>query len=409
MDAFNLFFGADLALQADGTLVPYNFYADDQYWTTSSDATGPGVFITSSLGKVLDVNNEQAKAHQPVGPWVRKGSGTANQRWDLSDPSVVISKVDDHHGTVYVLVATATNTVAIDNRATASPANLIKKVDKPATVALTFVNNSGGDAIITWENTKVAPKPVWKIANGATVVIPSPLGFEFVARDPSGKELKPTPLFATATATIVLQSNSYYNSLVGDWWGIYAPNVYQEVFRISLQPDGTLQGLKLVGDNNVPTGQVSFKIHPDFSVQIQVAGLGFTNSSWANATFVNHNDPNLFDINYSGILTYHRLPPATAEFNNLVGEWTAFYGGIAERVRITVVDHILTAIKLIGDNNVPAGQVSFEIETNWNGRIHCASAGFTNPYWLAASLAITDANHFNVSYTGGAPLQFTRA
>jgi len=81
MDAFNLFFGADLALQADGTLVPYNFYADDQYWTTSSDATGPGVFITSSLGKVLDVNNEQAKAHQPVGPWVRKASGTANLWW----------------------------------------------------------------------------------------------------------------------------------------------------------------------------------------------------------------------------------------------------------------------------------------------------------------------------------------
>jgi len=225
--------------------------------------------------------------------------------------------------------------------------------------------------------------------------------------------LKPTPYNAVGTATVTLLPYSYFNNLVGDWGAFYTQSaVYQEVIRITSLPDGTLQGLKIIGDKNIPAGQISFKLKPDFSGTIQGAQDGYTGAVWTPITASNTGDVNHFTIVYNGIpIAYSRLPALSSDFLNLVGIWTAVYDvGTTERVGISITDGILTAVKIFGDFAVVEGRTTFQLASNFLGRLQTSASPAMYGSWLDCSATVTGKDSFTIKWNKNQNvINFTRA
>jgi len=103
---------------------------------------------------------------------------------------------------------------------------------------------------------------------------------------------------------------------------------------------------------------------------------------------------------------------------NLSGVWYGKYGGHGdEQVEVVQKGYLLSATKITGDANVPAGKQTWWMNLdhelkNGEGQIHLADTGYTNPRWGKATINIIDADHFNVTWSHlywTFPLPFERA
>jgi len=79
---------------------------------------------------------------------------------------------------------------------------------------------------------------------------------------------------------------------------------------------------------------------------------------------------------------------------NIAGEWIGHYPGYFDEViQITQEGMSATALKVTGDDHVPAGQVTWRanVETG-EGEGQVSEREFRNPHWVAGKLEILGPN-----------------
>jgi PKD repeat protein len=104
-------------------------------------------------------------------------------------------------------------------------------------------------------------------------------------------------------------------------------------------------------------------------------------------------------------------PPGAAS-KDLNGTWRADgYPGGAETVIIRHSGSTVTATKTKGNENVPAGEVTWHgtySANKFTGQGRVAERGFKNPRWVTVGLTITDEDHFTISWEGQSTTRFSR-
>ncbi|KAL6075954.1 executer 1 [Balamuthia mandrillaris] len=94
---------------------------------------------------------------------------------------------------------------------------------------------------------------------------------------------------------------------------------------------------------------------------------------------------------------FYRRCSGTPDLN---GHWIGLYGSHGEElVKVTHYGYLVEALKITGDPNVPAGQITFRARMNETGRwgrgkVHLADTGFRNERWGLAFLDVREENHF---------------
>lgn len=131
---------------------------------------------------------------------------------------------------------------------------------------------------------------------------------------------------------------------------------------------------------------------------------------------------------YPAVFLLHVHPPSaeaasTAQTASLEGDWVCFYGAEGpEVVRILERDGCLRAIKITGDSNVPAGELTWrtsEIPSQVSaaarvpGEIQLAGHGFTEPVFEAVTVVVWCGGEAKdrvevIHPKGKQPLVFTR-
>lgn len=106
-------------------------------------------------------------------------------------------------------------------------------------------------------------------------------------------------------------------------------------------------------------------------------------------------------------------PSLPGEPVNLNGEWVGEYGAHGlETVSVIQNGSEVSAIKVTGDVNVPAGQPTFRARlagSEGNGEVLTADRGFQNPRWVPGRLYIRSASEMVMELDGGTSIKLTRA
>jgi len=90
---------------------------------------------------------------------------------------------------------------------------------------------------------------------------------------------------------------------------------------------------------------------------------------------------------------------------HLEGLWMGNYGSHGpEVVHITVSERWITATKVTGDVNVPAGEVTWRVSAHsLTGQVHCAWKGFRDDWWEQCTLLIIDRDTIQVNWNTSIP------
>jgi outer membrane protein OmpA-like peptidoglycan-associated protein len=115
----------------------------------------------------------------------------------------------------------------------------------------------------------------------------------------------------------------------------------------------------------------------------------------------------LVNVVLAGVLFGTVAAATPAKLYDLSGEWQAAYkdpGSIdIEKVMIANLGTSLVATKETGDIYVPAGKVTFRgdyVSSPFPIQYQAAQAGYVNPTWIAATIAVRDADHFTIAHNG---------
>ena len=95
---------------------------------------------------------------------------------------------------------------------------------------------------------------------------------------------------------------------------------------------------------------------------------------------------------------------------DISGEWIGHYPGYFDEViQITQEGPAATALKLTGDDHVPAGQVTWRanVETG-AGEGQVAEREFRNPHWVAGKLEILGPNRIRFSWLEYGKVEYRR-
>jgi hypothetical protein len=104
-------------------------------------------------------------------------------------------------------------------------------------------------------------------------------------------------------------------------------------------------------------------------------------------------------------------PYSLDQLQLLVGRWVGVYGphGL-EVIDVKIDQGKLVATKITGDVNVPAGQITFEVEPHGLARGRVAEVGFVNPLWIPGRLEWNgeDADEFAFRWHGCGSVEYIR-
>jgi Cyclin D1 binding domain len=95
---------------------------------------------------------------------------------------------------------------------------------------------------------------------------------------------------------------------------------------------------------------------------------------------------------------------------NLSGEWIGFYPGhFDEVIRITQMGDAIEAVKITGDDYVPAGNVTWRADLKTLiGEGQIAENGFRNPRYIPGKLTILNSDRIIFSWTDAGEVEFRR-
>ncbi|MBL9172466.1 MAG: DUF3506 domain-containing protein [Verrucomicrobiales bacterium] len=98
------------------------------------------------------------------------------------------------------------------------------------------------------------------------------------------------------------------------------------------------------------------------------------------------------------------------ETQSIEGLWVGSYGDHGpELIRIKLEGDLAIATKLIGDPNVPSGQVTWKADVkSGQGQGRGADTGFVNPRWYPGTLTITNPDRLTFTWTGLGATLFRR-
>lgn len=98
------------------------------------------------------------------------------------------------------------------------------------------------------------------------------------------------------------------------------------------------------------------------------------------------------------------------ESKTIEGLWVAFYEGHGyELIRIALDGDQAVATKLIGDPNIPSGQITWEADVKTGvGQGQGVDPGFVNPRWYPGTLKITNPDRLTFTWTGIGTYVFRR-
>lgn len=97
---------------------------------------------------------------------------------------------------------------------------------------------------------------------------------------------------------------------------------------------------------------------------------------------------------------------------DLSGDWIGHYHGHHDEVvRVTHTGNRVEVVKVTGDANVPAGEVTFRAELDGiagTGEGQIAETEFRNPRFIPGRLRVIDADHFVFEWLGLGAVEFRR-
>jgi hypothetical protein len=97
---------------------------------------------------------------------------------------------------------------------------------------------------------------------------------------------------------------------------------------------------------------------------------------------------------------------------DLNGDWIGHYHGHHDEVvRVTHQGNRVEAVKVTGDSNVPAGEVTFRAEldgTEGKGEGQIAQSEFRDPRFIPGRLRIVNENHILFEWLGLGSVEFRR-
>jgi hypothetical protein len=230
---------------------------------------------------------------------------------------------------------------------------------------------------------------------------------------------------------IIYNPQPWGYNLLGQWIGTYQNPDHNTDELINLQfVNGQLQATKVIGDQFVPAGKVTWQVtltSPTTGTgQGQVAQAGYTQPQFVPGTLQVINDHQIqFTWNGTNSVIYNRhyallpihptTPVSTSEFGNqLFGRWKGVYSVHGEEII-----HIgsegpnrLLATKITGDNNIPAGQITWRVtmdsQNHGVGQGQVAGPNFSAPTFLNGSLTVYNENEIEFFWQGIGSVKYHR-
>jgi len=105
------------------------------------------------------------------------------------------------------------------------------------------------------------------------------------------------------------------------------------------------------------------------------------------------------------------VPVKEINLSDLEGEWVGRYRGHFDQViRFTVIDTVLVATKVTGDEHVPGGEVTFKADLHRNGigLGQVAEKEFRNATWVPGRLIVVDKEHVTFYWDGCGVVEFRK-